>query len=71
MPTLSVLVSAQNEVLGTFQAGNGNGAGAPSQIGFQVSPGQRVIQVDIDNATALLGAEALHDKIKADFLGTA
>jgi hypothetical protein len=68
MPKISVLVSAQNEVLGTFTEASSHGAGAPSQIGFQTGPGQRMVEVNVDDATAQLDPEALHNKIKTDYL---
>jgi hypothetical protein len=68
MPKLSVLVSAQNEILGTFQGDSSGGANAPAQMGFQAAPGQRVVEIEVDDATAHLDPEALHNKIKADHL---
>ncbi len=68
MPKLSVLVGAQDEVLGTFRESTNSGVGAPAKVGFQVGPGQQVIEVEIDDATAQLDPEALHNKIKADYL---
>lgn len=68
MPTLSVLVSGNNEILGTLRQGANGGHGAPATIGFQAGPGQRVVEVNVDDATAQLDPEALHAKIKADHI---
>jgi hypothetical protein len=69
MPKLSVLVSKQGEVLGTFQeSSGGEGAGAPVAR-FEAGPDQRVVEVELDEATARLDPEKLHKKIKAKHLG--
>ena len=68
MPTLSVLVSENNDILGTLRQGANGGHGAPAAIGFQAGPGQRVVEVNVDDATAQLDPEALHAKIKADHM---
>jgi hypothetical protein len=68
MPTLSVLVSGNNDVLGTMRPGANGGRGAPATIGFQAGPGQRVVEVFVDDATAQLDPAALHAKIKADHI---
>jgi hypothetical protein len=68
MPTLSVLVGGNNEILGTSRQGANGGQGAPTAIGFQAGPGQRVVEVNVDDDTAQLDPEALHAKIKADHI---
>ena len=68
MPKLSVLVGKKGEVLGTFRESNGGaGMGAPVAR-FRAAPGQRIVEVDLDEATARLDPEALHKKIKAQHL---
>ncbi|MGA8680363.1 MAG: hypothetical protein WB592_07760 [Acidimicrobiales bacterium] len=71
MPKLHVLVSEQGDVLGTVQesVGAAAGAGAPAGVGFRAGPGQRVVELDVDEATARLDPEALHSKIKSEHLG--
>jgi hypothetical protein len=69
MPKLSVLVSKQGDVLGTFQeSGDGYGTGAPVAR-LQPGPDQRVVEVEIDEATARLDPDKLHKRIKAKHLG--
>ena len=68
MPTLSVLVNGNNDVLGTLRQGANGGHGGPATIGFQAGPGERVVEVNVDDATAQLEPEALHAKIKADHI---
>jgi hypothetical protein len=68
MPTLSLLVSENNDILGTLRQGGNGGQGAPATMGFQAGPGQRVVEVNVDDATAQLDPEALHAKIKADHI---
>ncbi len=69
MPKLSVIVSKQGKVLGTFQgSGNGQGAGSPvAQL--EPGPDQQVFEVEVDEATARLDPESLHKKLKAKHLG--
>ena len=69
MPKLHVLVGEHGEVLGTFEdTGASGGGAAPTSLGFHAGPGQRVVDVDIDEATTKLGAEELHAKIKEKHL---
>ncbi len=68
MPTLSVLVGENNEILGTLRQGANGGEGAPAAIGFQAGPGQRVVEVNVDDEAARLDPEALHARIKADHI---
>jgi hypothetical protein len=68
MPKLSVLVGKKGEVLGTFRGTSGSaGTGAPVAR-FRASAGQKVIEVELDEATARLEPEELHKTIKAKHL---
>jgi hypothetical protein len=70
MPTLHVLVSEAEEVLGTFRPdGHGAGTAPPTAAGFRAAPRQRVIELEVDEATAALDPQALHETIKAKHLG--
>jgi hypothetical protein len=70
MPILKVLIDEQDEVIGTAQADAGaSGPGAPAGVSLIARPGQRVIEVTVDEAVARLDPERLHARIKADHLG--
>ena len=40
----------------------------PAQAGFQAGPGQRVVEVNLDDSVLQLPPDALHKKIEADHL---
>jgi hypothetical protein len=66
MPKLQVVVNDQGDVLGTLVVeGAASGKGAPDTFGILERPGQRVIEVDVDDDMAGLAPEALHAQIKA------
>ena len=70
MATLHVLVDDKGNVVGTALAGS-SGTGAPSSSGFLAGPGQRMVQVTIDDKVASLDAAALHETVKTRLLATA
>jgi hypothetical protein len=59
MATITVLVDEAGTILGTAQIGPSSGAGGPAQIGLTAAPGQCIVEVDVDDPSAL-DAEALH-----------
>jgi hypothetical protein len=70
MPILKVLIDEKDDVIGTAQAdADARGPGAPAGVSLVARPGQRVIEVTVDERVARLDAENLHARIKADHLG--
>jgi len=65
---VQVLVGDGNQVLGTFNPAGLSGNGVPAQAGFQAGPGQRVVEVNLDDSVLQLPPDALHKKIEADHL---
>jgi hypothetical protein len=61
MPKLQVLVSEHGEVLGTYdETGESHGGSAPTGFGFHARDGQRVVHLEVDDATARLAPDDLH-----------
>jgi hypothetical protein len=59
-----VVVSADNTVLGTLVvSGARSGKGAPERFGIQTGPGQRVIEIAVDDAFSALPPAELHCEI--------
>ena len=70
MAVLQVVVDEHNEVQGTLLVGApAKGEGAPAQFGALARPGQRVLQVTVNDSLLELQPDALHAAIKADHLG--
>jgi hypothetical protein len=70
MAVLQVVVNENNEVLGTLMVDvPAKGEGAPARFGALARPGQRVLQVTVDDSLLELQPDALHAAIKADHLG--
>ncbi len=67
MPKVQVLVGDGNKVLGTFNPGPG-GDGVPAQAGFRAGPGQRVVEINLDDSVLQLNPDSLHQKIEAEHL---
>jgi hypothetical protein len=68
MPKLHILVDEKGDVLGTLRAEEaGGGLGAPS-AGFRARPGQRLVEVHVDESVAGLEPAELHKRLKAQHL---
>jgi len=66
MPVLKVLLDENGEIVGTAHvAAAGSGARGPDHVVLVARPGQRVVEITIDDKTAALDAENLHQEIKA------
>jgi len=68
MPKVQVLVDDSNRVLGTFSPASVADDGGPAQAGFRAGPGQRVVEVELDESVLRLDPDSLHQKIEADHL---
>ena len=68
MPKVQVLVGEGNKVLGTFRPDGLEGDGVPAQAGFRAGPGQRVVEVSMDDSALQLSPDSLHKKIEAEHL---
>ena len=69
MPILWVLANDQGDVLGTAPAPmQGQGAAAPGRISLAPQPGQKIIQVEVDEDVLSLDALTLHEYVKAKYL---
>jgi len=70
MAVLQVVVNKHNEVLGTLVVdAPAKGRGAPERFGAVAGPGQRVVQITVDDSMLGLQPDALHAAIKAEHLG--
>jgi hypothetical protein len=66
MPVFKVLTNAKGDVLGTARVDIGaSGPGAPQQATLVARPGQRLVEVNVDDKLARLDAAALHAAIKS------
>ena len=66
MSILKVLINKKGEVVGTARTDAGtSGTAAPQIVTLVARPGQRLIEIDVDDKTASLAPDALHAAIKA------
>jgi hypothetical protein len=69
MPVLTVLTNSQGDVLGSVRTDvAGQGPGLPGQARVVARPGQRLIQIEVDDDVLKLDPSALHEFIKANYL---
>ena len=68
MPKVQVLVGDGNQVLGTFRPDGLEGDGVPAQAGFRAGPGQRVVEVNLDDFALQLSLDSLYKKIEVEHL---
>ena len=69
MPLLKILVNKNGDVIGTSRVdSNMSGNDAPKQTTMVAGPGQRVIEIEVDEKTLSLDAGALHKAIKTKHL---
>jgi len=69
MRTLKVLLNEKGEVVGTAQPdARGRGTHVPGQIMLMARPGQRVMEVAVDDDMVSLEPSALHEAIRAKYL---
>ena len=67
MPKLHVLVASDGRVLGTLrQNGPGTGPQAPASIGMRTREGQRLLELEVDEATLSLSPEELHKALERE-----
>ena len=65
MPILKILINQKGEVVGTARPNiAGSGAAAPQSVTLVARPGQRLIEVNVDDNVASLDPAALHKAIK-------
>jgi ribosomal protein L16/L10AE len=65
MTKLQVIVNAENDVLGTLVVDTpAKGSGGPERFGAIVGPGQRLVEIEVDDSLSALDPDALHAKIK-------
>jgi hypothetical protein len=64
MALVQVLLDDAGSILGTARLGPTSGVGAPVQTGLASRPGQCIVEVDIEDASAL-DAESLHAALRA------
>jgi hypothetical protein len=68
MPILRVLVNDKGDVVGTARAEvTPSGSGAPTQAAMIARPGQHVVELDVDDATAALDPTSLHDAVRSQY----
>ena len=66
MPILKVLVNQKGEVIGTERPDVGaSGSGAPMSVTLVARPGQRVVQINVDDDMVSLQPNELHRAIKS------
>lgn len=71
MPILKVLVNEKGDVVGTARPDVvGSGTAAPQHVTLVARPGQRLVEVNVDDKDASLEPAALHAAIKARHLRT-
>lgn len=69
MPILKVLINEKGDVVGTARPGVvGSGAAGPQHVTLVARPGQRLVEINVDDADASLEPAALHAAIKAKHL---
>jgi hypothetical protein len=69
MPMLRVLANDKGDVVGTARTDvPGWGAHLPRQVTLVARPGQRVMEITVDDEVASLETAELHDFIKARYL---
>ena len=69
MPVIKVLLDENGEILGTAHMDAGSAGTGPPQVLTPVArPGQRVVEVTVDENVARLEPDALHAALKADHL---
>lgn len=69
MAKLQIIVDDNNEVLGTLVVdAQAKGTGAPERFGAFAGPGQRLVEITVDDSMSELDPDALHAAIKADHL---
>ena len=67
MPKFHVLVDQHGNVLGTLLAeAKVTGSAPPKSFGFRPRPGQRMLEIEVDEKVASLEPTELHKRIKAD-----
>ena len=65
MPVLKVLLDANGKVVGTAQAAAaGSGPNSPQHATPVARPGQRLVEVTVDDKTAALDPQGLHNAIQ-------
>ena len=64
MATIQVLLDEAGTILGTAQLGASSGRDRPAQMGLASRPGQRIVEVDVEDANSL-DAESLHAALQA------
>ena len=69
MAKLQVILDGDDEVLGTLVVdAQAKGTGAPERFGAFAGPGQRLVEITVDDSLSTLDPAALHAAIKADHL---
>ena len=69
MPVLKVLINKKGDVVGTMRTdATVTGKGSPELVNLVARPGQRIIEVNVDDKVARLDPAALHAAIKAQHL---
>jgi hypothetical protein len=64
-----VVVNDQNDVLGTLVVdARRSGTGAPESFGIQTRPGERIVEIEVDDATSTLAPAELHAVIAKQHL---
>jgi hypothetical protein len=65
MPVLKVLLDENGKVVGTAQASAaGSGPNGPEQASPVARPGQRLVEITVDDKTAALDPVRLHNAIQ-------
>jgi hypothetical protein len=69
MAILKVLLNQKGNIVGTARTdAAGTGKDAPQSATLVARPGQRIIEIDVDDAMASLDPAALHSSVAARYL---
>jgi hypothetical protein len=69
MPILKVLINDKGEIVGTARPdGGGSGTGAPQRVTMVARPGQRLIEVAVEDKVASLDPHVLHATLQKNYL---